>query len=80
MNDCPNCAASGICPACAGNGLVLAPQEVGVCSTCQGSGRTGLAWCQGCDGSGGRRVHELLVACDECIGDGACIACAGGPS
>jgi hypothetical protein len=74
--DCLNCAGTGFCPVCHGNGLALVEQDAEVCTTCQGFGRTGMAWCQGCGGSG-RHLMERLIGCAECIGDGNCIMCAG---
>jgi hypothetical protein len=73
MAPCFNCAGTGFCPACSGNGLVIQRHTIDMCSTCQGSGRTGMAWCAGCGGSGRQLLYEELVACDECIGDGSCV-------
>jgi len=77
MTDCLECAGSGFCGGCAGNGLVLATFTRNVCMTCQGTGRTGLAWCQGCGGNGRQLMYEELIPCEDCVGDGSCAPCVG---
>lgn len=55
--------------------------SVGACGVCMGYGQVPAGerrrWCPQCGGSGKHLLYEELVACDECIGDGACIACGG---
>lgn len=77
MASCLNCAGTGFCPCCKGNGLVMQWVAIDVCSSCQGHGRTGLAWCAACGGLGRTVLSEQLVECEECIGDGSCVACGG---
>ncbi len=74
---CPNCAGTGFCPACKGDGLVMAWYSVSVCQECSGFGRTRSEWCRDCGGSGRQLMYEELVECQECIGEGSCVQCEG---
>lgn len=75
--ECPDCAGAGFCPGCKGDGLVMEAFTVDRCAECHGFGRTRSAWCRSCGGSGRYLMYEELVACQECIGDGSCVACEG---
>ena len=78
---CPNCAASGWCPVCKGNGLLLAEHVIEACLECHGYGQVGAkgerTWCRRCGGNGRELIYEQLIQCPECISDGNCIACEG---
>jgi hypothetical protein len=81
VTECPNCAGTGFCPSCKGDGLVMAWYTVDVCRECQGIGQVHAGghrvWCPGCGGSGKQLLYEELVQCLECVGDGSCIQCGG---
>jgi len=79
MTDCLECAGTGFCSGCKGDGLVLQAFAIDVCQECRGYGqvRDGerRIWCPGCGGSGKHLMYEELVACDDCIGDVASCIC-----
>ena len=81
MSDCPNCAATGWCPVCKGNGLLLAQHVIDVCPECHGYGQVGAkgecTWCRRCGGNGRELMYQQLIQCPECIGDGSCMVCVG---
>ena len=78
---CPNCAATGWCPVCKGDGLMLADHVVDVCPECHGYGQVSVkgerTWCRSCGGNGRELMYEQLIQCPECIGDGNYILCVG---
>ena len=81
VTPCGACAGSGFCSGCRGDGLVLAAFTVNLCRVCKGDGILRRArprrWCPACDGSGRYLMYNELVPCQDCIGDGACVPCAG---
>ena len=81
MVTCPDCAGTGVCPACEGKSAMLVAISVDTCPRCasfsQIENGEQRAWCPDCEGTGRQVRYERLVDCGDCAEDGCCAKCDG---